>query len=269
MTSVDLRFIDSVSLPVVFLAVVAITLAAIAVGFLVGRRHANESNHGPVGAVVGATSGLLAFMLAFTFGGAASRFDTRKELLLEEVNAIGTTYLRAGLLLEPHRTNARTLLREYVDARASVAVDPEAANLARRMAESEQIQARLWQDVAAMTTVERDSEVDGLYIASLNDVIDYHTRRVTVAFQYRVPPTIWVFLLLVTVLAMGALGYDFGLQGSRRYKVSAVLAVTFAAVIVLIADLDRPTQGFLKVSQQPMLDLQKYMQSEQATPKVP
>jgi len=98
-----------------FLTVVVLVLAAIEGGYRLGscrHRQSGREKEAPVGAMVGATVGLLAFMLAFTFGMAASRFDTRKQLVLDEANAIGTTYLRTAMLPEG-RDEIRALLRSY------------------------------------------------------------------------------------------------------------------------------------------------------------
>src|SRR5262245_53169233 len=110
--------IDYLPLWGVFIATVGMVLISVAVGYGVGRyedrRSCNE--HEPaIGAIVGATLGLLAFLLAFTFGVAASRFDVRKQLVLDDANAIGTSYLRAKLLSAPYATETQKLLREYVD----------------------------------------------------------------------------------------------------------------------------------------------------------
>src|SRR6516162_6932392 len=99
---------------------VVLTFLAVEAGFRVGRwrqRRAEHERETPVGAIAAAILGLLAFLLAFTFGMAASRFENRRKLVLDEANAIGTTYLRAALVPEPHRTQIRTLLRDYVDVR--------------------------------------------------------------------------------------------------------------------------------------------------------
>src|SRR6187549_1664121 len=111
--------LDALPLWGLFLAIVALVLISIEGGYRLGnyrRSRSNTEKEAPVGAMVGATLGLLAFMLAFTFGMAASRFDTRKQLVLEEANAIGTTYLRAAMLPEK-RDEIRDLLRSYVDTR--------------------------------------------------------------------------------------------------------------------------------------------------------
>src|SRR4029077_1272694 len=129
----------------------------------------------PVGAMVGSVLGLLAFMLAFTFGMAASRFDTRKQLVLEEANAIGTTYLRAAMLPE-RRDEIRALLRSYVDGRLEAV---RSGRVAVEILRSEATQGQLWSAATAVGLQHPDSIVVGLFVGSLNDVIDLHAKRVT------------------------------------------------------------------------------------------
>jgi len=249
------QLFDSVPLWAVFVGTMVITLLSIRVGFRAGvyRRRQAEEAEGPLGSVVGAMLGLLAFVLAFTFGIASSRFDARKHLVLEEVNAIETTYLRAGLLPEPQRTESRRLLRRYVGKRAEFSRDR--VKLAQGLAEAEALQAQLWSIAAPLARADLNSDIGALYIESLNRLIDLHTARVTVALQYRVPVIVWIGLLLVTVLSMAGVGYQFGVAGRSSFLIHLVLALTFSAVVYLIADLDRPLHGLLQVSQQPMLDL--------------
>jgi hypothetical protein len=96
--------------------------------------------------------------------------------------------------------------------------------------------------------------VGGLFIEALNDTIDLDATRVT-AGRNRIPDSIWLALYAVTILTMAAMGYQFGLTGEHSWPVTILLALVFTAVILLIADLDRPQAGLLKVSQQAMLDL--------------
>jgi hypothetical protein len=119
-----------------------------------------------------------------------------------------------------------------------------------------------------MAQAERSSEIDALFIGSLNEMIDLHNSRVTV-FRYHIPAPIWYVLYVITILSMVTVGYQAGLAGKSSLKVGIVLALTFSAVVFLIADLDRPVEGSLGVSQQPMLDLQKMMQTQtqEADPK--
>jgi hypothetical protein len=197
-------------------------------------------------------------MMAFTFGIMAARFDTRKELLLDEVNAICTAYLRAGLLREPQRTETRRLMRQYVDLRVGLAMGkggPE--TLREAIARSEAMQNSLWSHAEALAVADRSSQIDALFISALNETFDLHTKRVVVALQYRIPIVVWGVLLFVSVLSMAAVGFQFGLSGKRSLLANLALTLTFSAVTFLIFDLDRPTQGWFRVSQQPMIELQQ------------
>jgi hypothetical protein len=239
-----------------FATSVVLILLAVEAGFRLGswrQRRPEHERETPVGAMVGAILGLLAFLLAFTFGMAASRFETRRELVLDEANAIGTTYLRAALLPEPHSTEVRALLREYVDLRLA-AVQPGMTVPA--LERSEEVQGRLWAQ-AVVAGGKHPTPITGLFIQSLNEVIDLHAKRVTMGIRNRIPVTIWGSLYFIAILAMTGVGYHAGLTSTSRPLASLALAVTFSGVLWLIADLDRPQDGLLKVSQQAMIDLRK------------
>jgi hypothetical protein len=239
------------------MTVVIVLLSALS-GFRLGRyvrRRKKGETEAPIGAIVGSILGLLAFILAFTFGMAASRFDTRKQLLLDEVNTIGTAFLRTDFLPEPQRTETRKLLRRYVDIRTEAVQQPE--KLPQALVDSEMLHDQLWSQVTALSKQNNNSILLGLYIQSLNEVIDFHSKRVTVALQYRIPDSIWLALYFVTILAMAAVGYHFGITGASSFWITLVLALAFSAVILLIEDLDRSTEGLLKVNQKPMIELQQ------------
>ena len=241
----------------VFLATVAVVLLAVEGGFRLGqyrRRRSEQEDRPPVGEMVAATLALLAFMLAFTFGLAASRFDVRRGLVIDEANAIGTTYLRAGLLPEPHRSDVRSLLREYVDVRLE-AVQPD--KLSQSIGRSEELHARLWAHAVAVGEKNPGSIVVGLFIASLNEVIDLHAKRLALGVRNRIPGTIWAALSFVAIIGTSVMGFHAGLAGSGRSLALLALVLAFSAVVTLIADLDRPQEGLLRVSQQTMIDLQK------------
>ena len=122
------QMFEGLPLWIILVGTVAIVLLSIKAGIYIARfrrRRSGDEEEASLGTVIGATLGLLAFILAFTFGLTTSRFDSRKQLLLEEVNAIETTFLRAGLIPEPHRSEVRRLLRKYVDIRVDLARHPE------------------------------------------------------------------------------------------------------------------------------------------------
>jgi hypothetical protein len=235
-----------------------VSLLSVEVGYRIGgyrRPHSLEEKETPVGSMVGATLGLLAFMLAFTFGLAGSRFEDRRQVLLSEANAIGTTYLRAAMLPEPMRTEAQNLLREYVDVRIE-AVQP--GKLDQAITQSEELHTRLWSVAVAATEKDR-SPITALYVQSLNEMIDVHAKRVMAGVRSRVPGMIWIVLYLLAILSMVMIGYHEGLTKSRRSIAVIALVLGFSSVLYLIADLDRPVHGTLRVSQQSMIDLRKSM----------
>lgn len=248
------RLLDLFPLWAMFLITVGIVLLSIEGGHRLARyqlRRSREERESPVGPMVGAILGLLAFMLAFTFGFAASRFEERKQLLLAETNAIRTAYLRAALLPEPITTETRGLLREYVDLRLA---GVEAGKIEEAIAKSQELHGRLWLQAVAAAEKGRPPVV-GPFVQSLNEVIDLHAKRVTVALRNRVPGIIWIVLYLLTVLAMSAIGYQGGLLNTKRSVAALTLVFAFSAVLTLIADLDRPGDGVVRVSQQSMIDL--------------
>jgi len=251
--------LDFLPLWALFVATAALTLVSLEIGFRVGRRRAaiaDPENQSSAGAMAAASLALLAFLLAFTFQFAASRFEARRTVLLDEVNAIGTTYLRARTLPEPERSLARRLLREYVEARLEGVRTGDMDTVIRRSAE---IQASLWESAGALAERSSGSIVVGLYLQTLNELIDLHTKRVSESLRVRVPSIIWVVLFMLTALSMLEMGYQTGLSGRRRPLSVVPFALGFAVVVLLIADLDRLQEGWLRVSQQPMVELLESM----------
>jgi hypothetical protein len=252
------KALDFLPLGWLFLVTFLLVLLSIESGYRLGRyRHkcSKEEKESPVGSMVGATLGLLAFLLAFTFGLAATRFDNRKQLLLDEANAIGTAYLRAGLLPEGGQ-EVRILLREYVDVRLD---SMRLGKVEEGIRRSEQLHGQIWGHAEALAKKDSGSIIVGLFIQSLNDLIDLHSKRVAAAFYNRIPGAIWAALYTIAALAFAAMGYHGGLAGTTRSLATLAVAFTFSVVMLLIADLDRPLEGSLKVSQSPMVDLRNSM----------
>jgi hypothetical protein len=250
--------LDVVPLWALLVGMMAIVMLSVEGGYRVGQmreRRAHEMET-PVGEMVASTLALLAFILGFTFSLAASRFDAKRQLVVDEANAIGTTYLRADML-PAHRDDIRALLRAYVDVRIE-AITPD--RLAAGIRRSEALQNQLWALTVPIARSNPDSVIVGLFVQSLNDVIDLHTKRLTAAVRNRIPLAIWVALYGISVLSFAAMGYHSGLIGTSRSLVIVAVAFTFSVVIVLIADLDRSQQGFLKVSPQALIDVRQSMQ---------
>ncbi|RZJ84555.1 MAG: hypothetical protein EOO64_03510 [Massilia sp.] len=249
--------LDLVPLWVLLISIVLMVLLSVEGGYRLGRLRARQTHEMemPVGEMVASTLGLLAFILGFTFGLAASRFDAKRQLLVDEANAIGTTYLRAEMLPEG-RDGIQVLLREYVDVRLE-AIKPD--KLARSIRRSEELQRKLWDLTVPIAKNNPDSIVVGLFVQSLNEAIDLHTKRLTAALRNRIPFAIWAALYGISVFSFAAMGYHSGLTGTSRSLVIIFVACAFSVVIVLIADLDRSQEGMLTVSPQALIDLRQSM----------
>jgi len=252
--------IDALPLWGLFAVILIVVLLSVEGGYRLGKyrrgRHEQEKE-APLGTMVGATLGLLAFILAFTFGLAAARFDARRQVLLNEANAIGTTYLRAGMLPE-RGEQIRGLLRDYVGVRLEAV---RSGNVAEGIRRSEDIQQQVWSDAENLGLKNPNSIVVGLFVQSLNQMIDLHAERLQAGLRSRIPGAIWLGLFAVAALSLAAMGYHAGLSGTRRSLAIVAVAVTFSVVIELIADLDRPKEGVLRVSQQALTDVQRSMNS--------
>jgi hypothetical protein len=228
-------------------------------GFRVGRllsRRSQKEGDATVGTVVAAELGLLAFLLAFSFGIVASRFDLRRQMVLSEANAIGTTFLRAAMLPDAQGEAIRGLLRNYADLRLDAT---KGAPIHQILRQSEQIHQQIWSEAVAAAEYDPRSVPVGLFIQSLNELIDLHAARVVAALRSRLPLAVWVVLFAVGFLAFFTMGYQAGLTTASRSPAAIVLALTFGAVLWLVADLDRPGEGFLRVNQESMIEVRGMM----------
>jgi hypothetical protein len=255
-------FLEKIPLLYLYIITASVVFLSIMIGYWLGsfvQRKGKSKKEPKIGSIIGAMLGLLAFILAFTFGAATSRYDAKKQLLLDEVNAIGTTFLRTDFLADSTGAEAKNLIKKYVDLRVGLVKNQKKLPLVIK--ESEKIQNQLWSQLSSATNKETDPIMIGLYIESLNEVFDLHTKRVTVGLQYRIPGSIWITLYFVTILTMLAVGYEFGLNGVKSILISLILALAFSAFIELIADLDRGVSGTLQVNQRPIIELQQKLNS--------
>jgi len=250
--------LDILPIWAIFFVTLVLVLIAVEAGYKLGRTRRTRSEQAgdePGGMMVEASLGVLALLLAFTFGLAVARFDTRRHLVIDEANAIGTTWLRAAMIPEGG-DEVRALLRQYADARLQAGNPDQLQEAIRR---SEELQNQLWARAVPLAREHPNSIIVGLFVQSLNEVIDLHGKRIGVGVRGRLPGIIWLALYAVAVLALGVLGYNAGLSGVRRPLAILSVAFTFAVVMTLIADLDRPREGFLEVSQHALEDVQQMM----------
>ena len=241
----------SISLLAILFASIAVLLAAAEIGHLFGSCAVGEAN---VSTLEAAILGLMALMIGFTFSMALSRFDTRRDAVLNEANSIGTAALRARLLPAPYDAESVRLLRDYarirVDFTGGVIAPGE---MEAAIARSNDIQEGLWLRAKAVAVKDSAMVPAGIYIQSLNEMFDNQEKRLT-AWRNRVPNIVFFALYAIAAVSLGFTGYASGLE-ARRWRLHVyIMSVLAAGVILLIQDIDRPGAGFISVSQQPMID---------------
>jgi hypothetical protein len=215
-------------------------------------RSDNPGESKMTGAVVAGMLGLMAFMMAFTIGIVINQQANRGAMVVEEANAIGTAWLRAGLLEEPDLSAAQPLLREYTEIRISAADD--LSQFAPMLMRSEEIHNELWGIMEEAVRRGYESDIMGMAVASVNDVIDVHSSRLFVA-SLRLPRILGILLLLATVFSFLLVGIASSSDRKRDTAAMIIFAMVFAAVLIVIVDLDRPQDGLLTVPQTAMTDL--------------
>jgi uncharacterized membrane protein (Fun14 family) len=250
---------------VIALVVIGLLLLTIEVGYRMGDKvpaGLPDSAKSPVLAISGALFGLLALLLGFTFSMSLNRFEQRKHLVLQESNAIGTAYLRSGLLSEPDGPSIAGLLRSYVDARLdfyNLREDP--AQFKSVIDRTEKLQDQLWSD--AVKVVKKDDRplTTGLFIQALNEVIDLHAARVA-AMENHVPESVLLLLFIVALMSALVVGYGCGLAKRRHLFSTSIMILLIGLVIIVIMDLDRPNRGLIRVGQESMIRLQNSMKTD-------
>jgi hypothetical protein len=238
------------------LSISLIGLSAIVLAIEIGHRLGVYTGPGDdnVFTLEGAVIGLLALMIGFTFAMALSRFESRRDAIIEEANSIGTTALRARLLPEPQRKEMLNTLKEYVKVRLDVIRRPATnAQLTTAIEKSNALQELLWQQAMAMAATNKGMVPTGLFIQTLNEMIDNQEKRLA-ALRNRVPNIVILMLLGIGITASAFSGYAAGLETRRSRLPVYITGLVVWAVILLIVDLDRPGAGFIEVSQQPLLD---------------
>jgi hypothetical protein len=199
---------------------------------------------------------LLSLLVSFSLSMAVSRYDQRRELVVSEADAIGTTYLRAATLGQPYQGNFEQLLRNYVDARIDFfAAGTDPARLEQAVSHSSHLQQELWKNLVAVSQSDQ-TPVAVAFMNSLNEVIDLDSQRLA-ALENRIPPRVWILITIVALIAV----FTRGLTLKRRFWLTLVLGpMTIAIAVGLIADVDSPRSGFIRVDQGPLYRLKADIQ---------
>jgi cytochrome bd-type quinol oxidase subunit 2 len=247
---------STLPLSVIYIIIVLIIVLAVRSGIVFAKwrkkriKHEDESS---INTLVGSTLGLLAFILAFTFSLSSSRFDSRKQFLLEEVNSIETSWLRAGLIEEPYNGLLKKALKEYVEVRLWIIKNPEKVN--EGINNSSELQNTMWALITDMNQKNIGKDViNATLIEAINNMFDYQTRRVAKGTQDRIPNLIWIALFVLIILAMFEVGYLLGKSEKSNWALVLALSMSFSIIIIIIVDLDS-SKGNITINHQAMHDM--------------
>ena len=251
-----MTLLDNFPIWAVYVGLVVVVLIVAEIGFRIGiwlqDRSDKPGESKMTGSVVAGMLGLMAFMMAFTIGIVINQQGERKAMVVEEANAIGTAWLRAGFLEEPDLSAVRPLLVEYTEIRIAAANDPSLYDAT--VTRSEEIHNELWAIMEENVRRGNESDIMGLAIESVNDVIDVHSVRLFV-FNLRLPRILGFLLLLATILSFLLVGVASSADRKRDTSAMIIFALVFVAVLIVIVDLNRPQEGLLQTSQAAMTDL--------------
>jgi hypothetical protein len=251
---------------VLVVIVVVVVVGAAGVGVTAGRRarHGRDAIREPASAVQASLLGFIGLLLAFGLTMAVSRYQSRRDAVVSEANALGTTWLRAQTLAEPERSESLVLLRRYADLRVDLShIRTGTEDFDAAEAEAEAIQRELWARAGTALQQAPTDSAPRLYVETLNELIDADTTRAA-TLGNRIPSAVVYLQIVGSAIAMAALGFFLGLHG--RGVGAALLAATLVTLILLvILDLDRPTRGVVKVPATALLTARAGMQADPAT----
>lgn len=244
----------------IFVLLVLAYLAGVALQRLMLREPCTEAES----ALVGSAFGLLAFLIGFTFSIAISRYDERRNLILAEANAIGTTWLRSQLLPEPVRSEMQQILIRYTDKRLALyGVDENPVELRRINSESLAEIQRLWEVTGRAVKVIEPPPLASSLVQTVNETIDLAQSRYT-TYVIRIPRPVLFYIIGFAMLTAALSGFVRG--GRRHFILSTLTYAMSATVIVLISDLDRPLAGNIRLVPGPLLDTRAAMTNPEPKP---
>lgn len=225
------------------------TVACLDVGYRLGTRKSQnpELAHEGIGGLEAAVFALLGLLLGFSFGGGTSRLESRRQLIIQEANAIGTAYLRVDILAAGDQPEMRRLFRGYLDARLRVYQKLPDLNAAEQeLARATKIQQGIWSQAVAATRAYPTQTAARLLLPALNEMIDVTTSR-TVALYTKIPSLIFGLLIVVALLSGLVAGYAMAKRQSRSWLHMVVYALVIAITIYAVLDLDDPRSGLIRL----------------------
>ena len=245
--------LQGLSLPAIFVLLFVAIMVAAEIGNWIGRRSASKSGDKDAGNMAAATLGLLALLIGFTYAMAVSRYDLRRQTVLEEANAIGSTVNFALMLPQADQAAILAELREYTNLRIGLGSPYDPAKLDADVRRSGDIRADLWRRAVAAEAAQPQSLGIYQFVFNLNEMNNMGEKRLT-ALRNHVPFVVTFMLAGTALIAMGFVGYGAGCNGNRRIYADVVLALLISGLIALMLDLQRPDRGSIDIPTQPLQD---------------
>lgn len=218
------------------------------------RRPLPENEREDFTVVQGATLTLLALIIGFSFSMANARYDQRKNYEEEEANAIGTEYVRAGLLPPSVGETVRTQLRTYTELRIRFYRTRDEDELRQIDTDTSRLQNQMWTEVQN-AGLQQPTPITGLAVSGMNDVLNSQGYT-QAAWWNRIPESAWGFLILTAICCNLLVGYG-GRREGRSAKLLVVLPLVISVSFFLIADIDSPRRGLIHVRPQNLESLQQ------------
>jgi hypothetical protein len=241
------------------LVLAVIVFGATGVAIMLGRRHRERSDmREPFAVLQGALLGVVGLILAFGLSLAVGRYQDRRAAVVDEANAIGTTYLRAQMLAEPVRSRSLALLVQYTDLsiRLGTAV-PDSAQAKSIIAAENVLQRQLWALAGQAVAASPVDTAPRLYVETLNEMIDSQGVRVA-GLNNRVPAEVWLLEIVGAAAAVAMLAFYLSVLG--RGLMTVMIAAGLVTMLLYVSfDLDRPTRGLIKVPDTPLISLRASM----------
>jgi hypothetical protein len=240
------------------LATAVISVISLMIGFRLARNSERpiREQEAQVRTMTAAAVGLLTFMLVFTFWIASSHYNQAREVVLDEAGVIGTTYMRADLLPDPYRKEIRNLLREYVDLRLA---GIQSANIDQASSREEDVRRRIWSQTMAAREETGNPIFDEFLRHSLSKFIGLHTRWVGLQKEFNIPAVVWGALYVIIALTMISIGFHAGMTHMNRAPLIPLFVILLSVLMFLIADLDTPHVGALRVNHWSLIELRNTM----------
>jgi hypothetical protein len=241
------------SYPLVLLVISVVVLSGSAwIGASFRKRKLEEEQREGFGIILGATLTLLALIIGFSFSMASNRYDLRKSYEEDEANAIGTEFVRAELLPRADTAKVDGLLRMYLNERISFYTAHDYGQLQRIDARTAALQSELWSAVR-FPAMARPTAVSALVLAGMNDVLNSQGYT-QAAWWNRIPTSAWFLMAIIAIGANVLVGYN-SYQGKGRTLILLIVPLLASIAFMLIADLDSPRGGLIRVSPQNLLSL--------------